>query len=196
MSLVGALTPLGKVAPLKWFASALGYTFAGCIGSSIIGSFCGMIGSYIGRGPTSIYILALYALFLAAREKGWIRFKLPQIRRQTEKTWAHDYGFVTAAMMWGFQLGLGITTYLTHGGFLLLLAASLAFGQPAYGALLITAYWLGRTISVWLAPLFWRSDDLGELLDAILMNRQSYENSVSVGLTWSAILMLISIKAG
>ena len=138
------------------------------------------------------------ALVLAAREWGWIRFELPERKRQTEKGWAHEFGFVTASAMWGFHIGIGFTTYMTHGGFWVLVAMALAVGEPTYGAVLMLVYWLGRAMSVWMSPTISSGDNPEALVEAILANRSMYHWSVGFALLRSAALaaLLFTFEIG
>src|SRR5438309_11330202 len=117
MSLVGALTPLGKVARNQWFRSVLAYTLAGSFSALVVGAALGSLWRR-GFGRVGSWLVILVALTLMAREWGWITVPLPERKRQTQKVWAHEFGFVTASAMWGFDVGLGFGTHLTNGGFL------------------------------------------------------------------------------
>src|SRR5579883_832701 len=121
MSLVGALTPLGKAAHRSWLRAVAAYTVAGCVSSAILGFLVGEIGWWF-RARSATFLIVPFTLILAVRECGWISFKLPEIKRQTQKVWAHEFGFVTAAAMWGLDVGCGVTTYVTYSGFFVLAA--------------------------------------------------------------------------
>lgn len=136
-------------------------------------------------GPV-FYFIGLLALVLAAREWGWIVLRVPERKRQTEKSWAHDFGFVIASAMWGLHIGLGFATRVTYGGFWILVLIALALGEPRYGAMLMLAYWLGRALPVWIAPaLLKSSSDAMELPGAILADRFLYQRIVGLALLWS-----------
>jgi cytochrome c biogenesis protein CcdA len=130
-------------------------------------------------------------LILAAREWGWIRFPLPQRRRQTEKVWAHQFGFVIASGLWGFDIGLGFATRISTGGFWMLTIVAIALGDPAYGGLLMLMYWLGRALTVWTAPaLITRGSDPYDLLNAIETETFVTHRIAGVGLMWSAAVAI------
>jgi cytochrome c biogenesis protein CcdA len=92
-------------------------------------------------------------LALTAKEWNILSFNLPERKRQTEKFWVHEFGFAGASLLWGLHIGLGFFTRITYGGFWALVAIALALGDPLFGAALMSAYWLGRVLSVWVAPL-------------------------------------------
>jgi hypothetical protein len=199
VSLVGALTPLGKEAHdyKLWFKSALSYTAAGTVSSVIMGAALGIIGKcVIGeavRGP-AFYITASIGLILAAKEWNVLRFNLPERKCQTEKFWVHEFGFVGASLLWGLHIGLGFFTRITYSGFWLLAAIALVSGDPLFGAGLMSAYWLGRVSSVWVAPLLLKPEAMhDELTDAIMNQRNVLHRISGAALIWcSAITALLA----
>lgn len=199
MSLVGALTPLGKEAHnyKLWFKSVLAYTAAGTVSSIIVGAALGIIGRYVigetVRGP-ACYVTASIGLILTAREWNIFSFNLPERKRQTEKFWAHEFGFAGASLLWGLHIGLGFFTRITYSGFWALVAITLALGDPVFGAVLMSAYWLGRVLSVWVAPLLLKpKTECVELMDAILGHRRVLHRiSGAALLLLSAITVLLA----
>ena len=77
------------------------------------------------------------------------RGKTPTIRRQTRPHWWRTHGPYRAALMWGFDLGLGFTTIRVASLYWAVLVAVLLFASPASGALVFAAY--GLAIGVDLA---------------------------------------------
>jgi cytochrome c biogenesis protein CcdA len=138
-----------------------------------------------------LYIVGPLALILAARESGCFRFPIPERKRQTNKFWAHDFGFPLASAMWGFDIGFGITTYSSNGGFLVLALTAAGFGHPVYGAILMFAYWIGRVIPVWIIPLLWGRNELPDLLGAVMENRTAFRHSAAFGLMWSSVIPVL-----
>lgn len=182
-----------KVAQARriWWLSSIGYTLAGTASAALTGAALGFVGRLAGARPgggPALYALALFALLLAAREWRLLSFPLPRPLRQTEKFWAHDFGMVTAASMWGFHIGLGFVTQVRHGGFWALAAAGVAFGDPGYGALLLVAYWTGRALSVWIAPLVLTPEGLEpeHMTDLVRLDADTHRHFQAATLLWSA----------
>jgi len=165
-----------------------------------VGMLLGAIGRGAGvasAGSTAFYLIALLASLLAAREWGWIAFRLPERKCQTEKVWAHEFGFVFASAMWGIHIGLGFATRVTYGGFWVIVALALALGNPAFGALLMLLYWLGRAMPLWVAPALTRSGpDPTELPEMILADRLVFHRLVGSGLVGSAATALLLALRG
>jgi hypothetical protein len=149
---VGTITPLRAVQPRLWVKAVAGYTLGGLVTAVLIGGLIGLAGSLLGLSEQLTYIgISALTGILITRELGFIRFRLPQLHRQTMKMWAFDYGVPTAATMWGAHIGLGVATVVKHGGFYALIALVLAAG-PTIGAAIFAAYWLGRSLPLWIAP--------------------------------------------
>jgi cytochrome c biogenesis protein CcdA len=199
MSLLGALTPLGKVAHGKklWLRCVLAYTVAGSVSAITVGILLGQIGRWLGGNTTTkLYVLSLVSLILAAREWGWMSFRLPERRCQTEKAWAHEFGFVIASAMWGFHIGLGFATWTTFGGFFVVVAFALVVANPMYGGVLMLVYWLGRSLPVWLAPgLLCSAPGTVLLTETIFRSRCIYHRIAGVVLAWSSgATMLVALR--
>jgi hypothetical protein len=136
-----------------WLRATLAYTIAGSISASVAGAAVGLAGALAGdvRGLAVVAALALVIL-LSARDGELVTFRLPQRRRQTEKRWLDQFGYVMASTMWGLHIGLGFATFVKFGGFWALTATVFAFGSPGFAAACFVAYWAGRALPVWLAP--------------------------------------------
>lgn len=140
-------------------------------------------------GSLPYYGIGAVAVMLAARELEIVHFPLPEWKRQTEKAFAHEFGFVVASLMWGFHIGLGFLTRITYGGFWLLIILALALASPVGGAALISVYWLGRVLSVLIAPVLAKND--GELVEEVWAAQWLFHRVVGVALIWVAGVCLL-----
>jgi hypothetical protein len=193
MALITALTPLGKVAPDKWIRATLAYALAGGASSVLVGASLGSLSRHLGVTSFSRPLPVLgIAVILAAREFGWITFAIPQAKRQTNSLWAHQFGFTIGAAMWGFDIGLGFTTLMTHGSLWFLAIIVLLIGKPAIGAWLLLAYWCGR-----LAPLLMSrvlvTENVGEFAAAVGNLASIYNAMVGFTLIWTSWLIYLRI---
>jgi len=173
VSLLGALTPLGKVAHdwSTWSRAVALYTTSGLTVSAAVGATLGLLGQAVGldgaRSPVLLGGLLVGSL-LAAREVGIIRFRLPERRLQTEKVWMHQFGVLGAATLWGIHLSLGFFTRINYGGFWVLSFLAMGLADPRLGALLIGGHWLGKALPVWLAPFMFQDTNDIRVLPAVL----------------------------
>lgn len=136
------------------------YTLAGAVTSVLVGSSIALAGATAlpdHVGLPGVFLAMALSLVVLARELDLVAVPLPQIRRQTEGMWAKAFGFRVAAILWGLDLGLIFTTWLNFAGAWVLALVAFLGGKPALGAELFAAYWSGRALSVWIAPLLMRS---------------------------------------
>lgn len=146
-----------KVAALRrqWLLSVTLYTLAGTLASAVVGGVLGIVGSLLVSGISdqwrALFVVSVGLLgvsrLLGAR---WV--PLPQWRRQTPEFWRFRMSMPTTATLWGLDLGLVFTTWLTYPGPWFLAAISVAVGSPSFGAVLFGVHWVGRAAWVWFSP--------------------------------------------
>ncbi|MCI0627778.1 MAG: hypothetical protein L0387_40035 [Acidobacteria bacterium] len=173
---------------------------SGCLSAILVGAALGTAGRWLGSdrtGPIAFCLAGFVATIVAAREWGWISFPLPERKCQTEKVWAHEFGFVIASAMWGFHIGLGFATRVTYGGFWVLVAIALALGDSLFAAVLMLLYWLGRALPLWVAPVLLKSvQDVMESPQAILVDRPRYQLLAGLASAWTAgVAVLLALRA-
>ncbi|HKI02392.1 MAG TPA: hypothetical protein VKK31_10455 [Thermoanaerobaculia bacterium] len=171
--------------------AALGYTLAGLVTSTAAGMALGWLGSHLDEraAAAGLYAAAAMAVVLAAREWGWLRFRLPEWRRQTEKYFELEFGMVIASVLWGAHIGLGFVTRITYGGFYVLAAAAVLIGDAGYAGLLFAVYWLGRALPVWVAP------DLDPV--ALMTPPEVHRGMQGAALVWSAgVVLWLALEQG
>lgn len=178
-----------------WWKSVIAYTLAGSLSSALVGTLLGVVGAWLQISKwrwLALTVVGLLAFILAAREWGLIKFPMPERRRQTERLWAYEFGFVGASALWGFHIGLAFATRVSYGGFWALVALILALGSPGYGMTMMLVYWLGRVLPVWLAPgLDWSGSDTSQLLIEIVASDRVYHRLSGIGLVWSGGIALL-----
>lgn len=155
----------------------------------LLGFALGTIGHYClsNRAASFVfYCIGVIGLVLAAREWEWVSFPVPERKSQTEKRWVHEFGFATASAMWGVHIGLGFATRVTYGGFWVLVPVAVASRRAYFGAALMLAYWLGRALPVWMAPVLpGCASDATTFTASVLADRLLYHRVVGVALMWS-----------
>jgi hypothetical protein len=174
---------------------------AGAVSSMAVGAALSLVGAALAHGgpPRGAMVLAIGIAALAAfREAGWITLRLPQPKRQTKDVWARVFSRPVAAMLWGFDVGLIFTTWFTFSGTWLLVVLALLGGEPAFGATLFLGYWLGRVLSVWVAPVLMEdANATPTLLALIAQNSRALQLTHVVALIFSvAVLAAVAISGG
>jgi hypothetical protein len=175
------------------------YTVAGAISAAMVGAALGALGRPLAglAAGRLLFVVAALALLLALREWGVVSFPLPERKRQTEKFWVEDFGFLWAAAMWGFHIGLGFATRITYGGFWALVAVVLALGDPAFGVLLMVTYWLGRALPTWVMPALLPPDtDASDLPLVAMQGRPAFHRQEGLALLWTTVVATLMALAG
>lgn len=169
------------------------FTFAGIMTSALIGTLGGSLrGLFLSTEVGKVGILVAIAVgFIAMiRELGWLSFPLPQWARQTNGRWSRAFSSTITAVLWGLDLGLIFTTWLTFSGVWLLFVLAILVGEPAFGAAMFASYWLGRALSVWIAPLLMLdASSTSELLDNIYKQHRLFRRIHIAGLVWSIVVL-------
>lgn len=169
----------------RWLAEIGLYTIGGAVSSVLAGAALGALGRLLpapvaAHGGTIVLAVAALAV---AREVGVLRFPLPQPRRQTRDLWSKVFPAPVAALLWGFDLGLTVTTRFTFAGTWVLLLVPVLMASPAVGAVLLLAHWLGRALPVWLSPLLMSSPtSTPQVYDAIDARERIFRSTQVLGL--------------
>ena len=170
-----------------------GYTLAGVATSALVGACLGLLGNLAlptapaRAGVVAALIVAGIGLF---RETSFPGIPLPQIRRQTPGIWAKRWPGAVAPVMWGLDLGLIFTTWLTFSGAWLLAALAILSGSAGFGARLFVAFWLGTALSVWIGPaLLPSARATPDLMDAIAGQHRLFRRSHAAGLVVAMVLL-------
>lgn len=146
--MVGTIGPLVRRAPHIWAVSSTLFA-AGCVtGAVLLGAATSLGGTLVPpliRETRAWWgALAAIAGVLAMRDLGLVWVPLPIRHATTTRTWWHRFGPYRTAILWGLQLGVGISTVVPYGAFYLLLLGVLWEGSPFLGARLLAVYGLAR----------------------------------------------------
>ncbi len=173
---------------LKALAAMGVYTLSGGLSSAVLGALLGLVGWTLlpdSFGPAAAVTIMLVAVAAALRDTGRISFPIPGSPRQTNVMWVRTLGPILAAVLWGMDLGLVVTTRVTFAGTWIVLALAAASRSPTIGALVLSLYWTPRAAQVWMAPLLLRnSADTPELLQDIYRHRSLLHRTHLIGLVW------------
>jgi hypothetical protein len=182
-----------------WLAGVIAYSLAGALASSVVGAALGASGGLVlppDAWPLVASAAALVAMTAVAWDLGWIRWRLLEPRRQTRDIWNGRYGRLLGATLWGFDLGLVVTTRFTFAGAWVLVSSAFLVGDALLGSALFLSYWLGRAASVWIGPLLLDGADLTpNLLDEINDRQRSFRliNFLGVGLLTISLLLFTKL---
>ncbi|MFL5910180.1 MAG: hypothetical protein ACJ768_06380 [Gaiellaceae bacterium] len=194
-----ALTPPVKAAPeyrTTWLANVTIHTAGGLLTSAMVGLALAAAGRLSGETldrPVIASACLLLAMVVAARELGVVRLPLLQARRASKGAWGRRFGQPRASLLWGLDIGLFFTTWLTYAGAWWLAAVAALGVGVGWSAGLFVAYWLGRTIPVWLGPWLVPNATVSAWIETALAPlRRSFRAIHSVTVLLGGVVILLA----
>lgn len=191
--MIGSITPLVQVAAGKrrWGATLIAYAVGSIAASALLGSCLGLVGKATG-GPSRAghAVLLASAGALALMELGLVPRPQARILRQTQKRWRIRYGPIGSALLWGGDLGLGITTRVSFASFWAVVIACVAVAQPVHGAVLMGGYGLGRAALVASGPLVVERRHPTTLMSWLFQNQAAWHRLHGICLLAMAAVVL------
>lgn len=195
MSLIGAL-PLVKEARGRkvWLLSMVVYGAAGLMSSALVGFTLGAVGSISTSPSLSAGLVLAVCAYVVLRESRLVALPLLQARRQTSEMWGKALHPLLAAALWGADLGLVFTTYLTFAGPWLVAALAMSQRNVPFGVLLFSSFWIGRVLTQWLSAvaLYRGGYTLAAVTDEIVGSRRLFRHlhtAVAVGIGLAVITL-------
>lgn len=157
LSMLSSLTPFGERARGHRYAATATWYLAGAVlGGLSLGAVSGAAAmavhaSGLSARPGAVAaILALGAVAAAGVDAGALGVDLPVIRRQVDDGWLVRYRPWVYGAGFGWQIGVGVATYVMTAGVFLVPAVGALGGRPATALAVCGWFGLIRGLSVWL----------------------------------------------
>ena len=182
-----------------WFHSVVAYTVGGVVASGLVGLLAGWLGTMIPDGDAmraALLIAAAIGVLVALREAVGRAWPIPQLRRQTPEGLRRRFSAPTAAALWGFDLGLIFSTWLTFAGPWFLVTVAVALGEPVAGAGLFVGHWLARAAWLWLTPYLLTSARIGPSFSRQVVRALGLFRSVQVVALMVGVVAAIRLSMG
>jgi len=182
-----------------WLRSVVAYTVAGVVASGLVGLTAGWVGSLIPDGDamrTTLLVAAAVGMLVALREWVGRSWPIPQVRRQTPENLRRRFSAPVAAGLWGFDLGLVFSTWLTFAGPWFVVSVAVALGEPWAGVALLVGHWLARAAWLWLTPYLLTSARIGPTFSGQVIRTMNLFRSVQVLAVLVGVVALITLWIG
>jgi hypothetical protein len=152
--MLSSITPFGERGRnARWWLTVSAFVVASMLGGAVSGSVFGIIGQALGAtvDPSAAVLGALVVgvvgVALAFDLRGGT-IPLPSWRRQVNEDWLTQYrGWIYGAGF-GFQLGLGLVTFITAGAVYGTFGLALLSGSALGGLVIGLAFGLTRGLSI------------------------------------------------
>lgn len=147
---MGAITPLVQRNRGMKYRLWAGFASGALTSAIVAGIVFGVIGTIVPGETSSLQfgaLITLTGLLLIVASSHRLPLTVPQVHRQTRKSWGHRRPTGAATWMWGLDIGSGLTTFVHFGGYWLLPFAVVATGGVVYGTAVMGAFGLGRLLA-------------------------------------------------
>lgn len=193
--MIGQIAPLvrgnsSKLQICSWHVS--GGLLGGLVGGVILGWFAVLASALGGSAWTSIRPLLLGSLLLlgAASDLDIIRYRLLRsLNRQTPRAWNCALGGPGAALAWGSDLALVVTTRISYQGMLAVIAATIL--APGYWTALFTMATFGTVRAMATVTYATRTVDIEETTAQIDARFLIFKRAVGASALTVALVQLL-----
>lgn len=170
LSMLSSLTPFGERARGHRYAATAAWYVAGAVAGGLtlgVGSAVAATAVHASgliRRPGAIAaILALAAVTAAAVDAGALGVELPLVRRQVDDRWIARYRPWAYGAGFGWQIGVGLATYVMTAGVFLVPSLGALGGRPVTALIICGSFGLVRGLSVLLTARARTPDRLRQL---------------------------------
>lgn len=153
--MLSSIHPLGERARNnRWGFTVVSYVLGSAAAGALLGAILGSIGYALVSvlhlsGRWALPLVAFAGIFGAVLDLGWARLGVPSLwPRQVNDRWLTTYrGWVYGAGF-GFQLGLGMATFVTTAAVYATWLVALLSASPSTGLVIGAAFGIARAATV------------------------------------------------
>jgi hypothetical protein len=211
LSMLSTITPLGEQARRNRYATSVCWFMAGAIlGGATLGVGAALLAAGVGALDLSVEVrvglAAVAAAVTLASDLGLGGFRLPSHTRQVNETWLDQFRSWVYAGGFGWQIGVGLATYVTTSAVYLMLALAALTASPLAALAVVTGFGLVRGLAILLGvglttpermmALHRRLDELLPTAQRANVATQALVLSIAVGAVWGPVPAAVLAAAG
>jgi hypothetical protein len=156
LSMLSTITPMGERARRYSYGGTAAWFVAGAVvGGATLGLGAAALAAVVGTldldPATALGVAAALALVTAASDARLGGFRLPGHTRQVNERWLDRYRSWVYGAGFGWQIGVGLATYIVTAAVYLLIALAALTGEPLTALALCTGFGLLRGLAVLLS---------------------------------------------
>ncbi len=155
LSMMSSITPFGeKGRGHRYWATATWFVVGAAAGGATLGAVSAALAAAVGAfgpgGPWALAAAAALAALGALLDADVFGAVLPLIRRQVDDRWMARYRPWVYGAGFGWQIGVGVATYMMTASVLLVVALGALSGSPLVASALGVVFGLARGCTVFL----------------------------------------------
>jgi hypothetical protein len=150
LSMLSSITPFGERGRgHRYYATAAWYVIGAVVGGVTLGGVAALLSlAASGTGPPGLWAAAAACLLAALVDGGAFGPVLPLLRRQVDDRWLARYRPWAYAAGFGWQIGVGVATYLMTTGVLVVAALGVLSGRADVALSLGALFGVARGLTV------------------------------------------------
>jgi hypothetical protein len=199
LSMLSTITPIGERGRDNRYASTAAWFVLGAVlGGATLGLGAAVLAAGVGSldlsGEAALGVAALLAAVTASSDLNLGSFRLPSHTRQVNESWLDEYRSWVYGGGFGWQIGVGLATFVTTAAVYLMIAMAALTGAPLVAFLLMTGFGLVRGLAVLLGrglttperlmALHRRLEDLLPTAQRAIVLVQATVVAVAAGASW------------
>jgi hypothetical protein len=203
LSMLSTITPIGERGRNHRYAStATWFVLGAVLGGATLGLGMALLAAAVGAlGLTATEALGASAVLAGVTIASDLRlggFRLPSHTRQVNESWLDQFRSWVYGGGFGWQIGVGLATYVTTAAVYLMIAMGALTGSPAVAVAIGTAFGLVRGLAVFvghrltsperLLALHRRLDELLPAAQRGIVLVQAAVMAVAAGAAWAPVL--------
>ena len=153
LSMLSTITPIGERGRQHRYASTAAWFILGAtLGGATLGLGAALLAAGVGAldlaPEAALGATALLAAVTVASDLNLGGFRLPSHARQVNEAWLDEFRSWVYGGGFGWQIGVGLATFVTTAAVYLMIAMAALTGSPLVAFLLMTGFGLVRGLAV------------------------------------------------
>lgn len=211
LSMLSTITPLGEMGRRNRYATSVGWFIVGAtLGGATLGAGAALLAVGVGALDLSaearLGIAAVLAAVTIASDLAIGGFRLPSHTRQVNETWLDQFRSWVYAGGFGWQIGVGLATYVTTAAVYLMIGMAALTASPLLALGVVTGFGFVRGLAILLGvglttpermiALHRRLDELLPSAQRAIVATQAAVLAVAVGAVWGPVPAVALAGAG
>jgi hypothetical protein len=206
LSMLSTITPIGEVGRNHRYGSTVVWFI---LGATLGGATLGLGAAVLAAGVDGLDLspaaalgaTALLAAITLASDLNLGGFRLPSHKRQVNETWLVEFRSWVYGGGFGWQIGVGLATFVTTAAVYLMIAMAALTGDPLVAFVLMTGFGVVRGLAVLvgrnlttperLLALHRRFEELLPTAQRAIVLVQAIVLAVAAGAAWGPALALV-----
>ncbi|HYI61609.1 MAG TPA: hypothetical protein VEW93_07370 [Acidimicrobiales bacterium] len=211
LSMLSTITPIGERGRNHRYGSTAAWFIAGAVlGGATLAFGAALLAAGVAAldlgGTTRVGIAAVLAAITLASDLNLGGFRLPSHTRQVNETWLDQYRSWVYGGGFGWQIGVGLATYVTTAAVYLMIGLAALTASPVAAFVIVTGFGVVRGLAVLLGrslvtpqrmlDLHRRLEELLPTAQRAIVLVQAVVLAVAAGAAWGPASALVLGTAG